>query len=476
MKDIWKLKHLRPITLVCTDYKVLEKDLANRLKSILPHIINHDQQGFMADHRIATNIRKAFDIMTKIEQEQESRLLVSIDFQKCFDMISFEGIFGALEFFGIGPNYIQMVKTTYTDFKAVIQNNGHFSERINIDRGARQGGPNSSFLFLVCAEVLAIMLRSNLNIEGIPVQEIVHLLAQYADDMSTFIPAKEACIKALFATLTEFNKISRFVVNYEKTTVYRMGSIHDSNAKYYIEKELFWTNDPVNMLGIWIHVQTETVMSLNYGPILDKVRGILKTWQPRNLSLLGRIKIVNLLVASVFVYKMTVLPRIKKEYTQQVEGIISDFIWNNKKAEISMAILQTTETAGGANLVNLMAKDTALKVSWINIINNNPQVANLAYYFIGKELCEKIWMCRIDVNDVKYLNIKNTFWVHVMEAWATYRQKEETDEIMKNMILWWNSRIRVDGRPFFWKRCYCKGLIYISQLVQEGQFISAFTA
>ena len=41
--DLSKLKYWRPISLLCLDYKILTKILANRLKNILPTIISQEQ-------------------------------------------------------------------------------------------------------------------------------------------------------------------------------------------------------------------------------------------------------------------------------------------------------------------------------------------------------------------------------------------------------------------------------------------------
>lgn len=39
-------------------------------------------------------------------------------------------------------------------------------------------------------------------------------------------------------------------VNYDKTTVYRMGSIANSDAKMYTVKPFKWTNHPPKVLGV----------------------------------------------------------------------------------------------------------------------------------------------------------------------------------------------------------------------------------
>ena len=66
-KDTRILKNLRPITLLNVDYKVIEKVIANRFKSILDHLIHIDQKGFMENRKITSNIRKMCDLITYAE-------------------------------------------------------------------------------------------------------------------------------------------------------------------------------------------------------------------------------------------------------------------------------------------------------------------------------------------------------------------------------------------------------------------------
>ena len=42
-----------------------------------------------------------------------------------------------------------------------------FSSFFNIGRGCRQGDPISPYLFLLCVEIMAILIRKNQNIKGI---------------------------------------------------------------------------------------------------------------------------------------------------------------------------------------------------------------------------------------------------------------------------------------------------------------------
>ena len=190
-KDTRYIKNLRPITLLNTDYKIIEKAVANKMIPALEHIISKDQRGFMKDRRISVNIRKMLDIIHQAKVDDLEAIVMSLDFVKCFDKCSFSILHGSLEYFKFGEVIKEWTRILYKDFSVKIQNNGYFSEKIQIEKGVHQGGCCSSIYFLVIAEILAIALRSNLEIDGITIKDIKNLLNQFADDMDIFSICKE---------------------------------------------------------------------------------------------------------------------------------------------------------------------------------------------------------------------------------------------------------------------------------------------
>lgn len=98
-RDLLDCKGWRPLTLMNVDYKLLSKALALRVKEKLPKIISEDQTGFMAGRNISMNTRKILDIIEIAKEQDLQAVIVSVDFDSCFDRISWSAIDNALSFF-----------------------------------------------------------------------------------------------------------------------------------------------------------------------------------------------------------------------------------------------------------------------------------------------------------------------------------------------------------------------------------------
>ena len=472
-KDARLIKNLRPITLLNTDYKIIEKVIANRMESAMSDIIHHDQKGFLKNRRISSNIRKIFDLMQYCNNTDTAGFILSMDFKSCFDLISFDAILSSLRFFGFSEWIVDWTETLYSSYSIRIQNNGKFSEKIPIERSVHQGEVNSVYLFLCVAEVLALSLRNHDDIKGIPVNEILNLLNQYADDMDVSSLADQTSLNMIIHTIEAFKYHTGFTINYDKTKLYRIGSLKKGDACLISQRQIAWTEEPLNIFGVMVTDDDDVNCKLNYEPLLEKTQKILNSWKHRDLSLLGKVLVVNTLVASQFVYKMTVLPRIPENIVKRVENIIIKYLWNGRKAKIPLEVLQRCGTQGGIKLVDLRLRDAAIKISWVQILASDDKAANLAYYFINNDLKQWVLDCNLHEKDTGILGIKNTFWQHFMEDWCKLNFNPNVDS---DMIIWLNSLIKIENKPFFWKDKFAKGLWKISQLYENGQLISASKA
>jgi hypothetical protein len=143
--------------------------IAKRIKKVRPTLINNDQTGFIAGRYIGENIRLLFDIMEYAEENVIPGLFLLIDFETAFDSISWNFLNNILKFLNFGESIQKWVKTFYNNIKSAVNQGGNLSVFFRIERGCRQGDPLSPYLFILCAEIMAIKIRENPKIKGIKV-------------------------------------------------------------------------------------------------------------------------------------------------------------------------------------------------------------------------------------------------------------------------------------------------------------------
>ena len=144
-------------------------------------------------------------------------MLISIDFEKCFDTIEIDALMSAMEFFGFGKEFMQWVALLYQDFQLCVNNNGYCSEWFNPTGGIHQGCPDSGFNFLLCTEILALKIKNNQNITGIEIgPDIVETLSQFADDTNVFSVFTQDSLQAIIDTFHEYKEHTGLKTNFEK--------------------------------------------------------------------------------------------------------------------------------------------------------------------------------------------------------------------------------------------------------------------
>ena len=174
-KDPSYLRNWRPLTLLNIDYKILAKLLANRMKKVLPDIIGDQQTGFMENRCITENIRLTMDIIANVYQQGKRALIISIDYEKCFDKIEHSAVEGSLKYFGFSPKFVRWIRLFFTDFIVCTNNAGYNSDFFSKSRGVNQGCPISPYLFLVCGETMAHLIKNNPKIHGIKLGNTKHV-------------------------------------------------------------------------------------------------------------------------------------------------------------------------------------------------------------------------------------------------------------------------------------------------------------
>ena len=124
--------------------------IANRIKKVLPTLINNDQTGFIAGRYIGGNTRLLFDIIEYAEENDIPGLFLLTDFEKAFDSISWNFLNNVLEIFNFGESIQKCIKTYYNNIKSAVNQGGNLSKMFRIERGFRQRSVFPLYIHIMC--------------------------------------------------------------------------------------------------------------------------------------------------------------------------------------------------------------------------------------------------------------------------------------------------------------------------------------
>ena len=147
----------RPISLCNFYYKIISKILVNRLRPLLPKIIDPSQAAFVPGRWIGENVALAQEIVHSFKQSKKRKGSVGfkLDFHKAYDSLEWTFILRVLKVVGFDQKVINLIYQCISTVSFTLLLNGSKSSSFSPSRGIRHGDPLSPYLFILCSEVLA---------------------------------------------------------------------------------------------------------------------------------------------------------------------------------------------------------------------------------------------------------------------------------------------------------------------------------
>ena len=482
-KDPHFIKNYRPITLLNTDYKIIAKVMANRLKSILHEIIHNDQTGFMKGRNIGCNIRSVIDLIDYCDTNDIPGSIVLLDIEKAFDSVEHDYLFEVLKAFNLGSNFVQWIKTFYCNRRSYISNNGFLSNRICMERGIFQGCPISPLLFLCAIEVLAISIRNNENICGIKVGGVEKKISLLADDTTCFLQSDLDSFKNLFEILNSFASLSGCKINMSKSEAIHIGSSKDSDFKPFSNEGLVWKENTFRTLGVNFSLNVKALYELNFIPKLTHIEQILACWRSRNLSLIGKITVIKTLLLPQLLYLFSILCiPIPKAFFRKLNTVFFKFIWNGGNDRVKRNFLLNDYSDCGLRMIDVEAFSQAQKMVWVKHLldpNYNHFWKHLESEVLHTFHNDNFVLWKTSAPNCVLALLKNTQLAESLRIWYLYRDTVKDNLGYGNYhlqdLVWWNGNIRLKTKKFFfYEEWFEHGICTLNDLYLGNNFIKSF--
>ena len=350
----------RPITLLNTEYKLLARIMATRLKPILAEQLSTGQYCGIQGRSIFDALATVRDVIAYHETTRTPLCLISLDFQQAFDLISHEYLFQVLERYGISQWYVERLQAMYEQMNTLIQVNSTLVGPIAISSGIRQGCPLSMCLYAMCVHPLVRFLEESLPGIKIGRQHLKTTIIAYDDDVSRFVTDP-----------TNFTTVRHAINTYEKANGARLNPLK-SNALAIAGWENPTTpldipfNDRIDILGVTFGPNIALSRADSWSRIIREVRAQARKSFARTLCLEQRIQyVIVCLLARIWFIAQTLMPT--RAHAQQITTTCRWYIWQASIFRVPITTLQRPKHEGGWNLPNIELKCKTLLYNRIQI-------------------------------------------------------------------------------------------------------------
>lgn len=220
-RSFWFPRQRMPRPLRCTcllpslfKYKIISKNLADKLASIMLLLISKEQKWYIHGRNIQDCTCLASEAINVFyNKNMHGNLALTVDIDKALDTISWDFLLKVLSKFGFNQIFYNWIRTFLFLARLSINFNGVQHGYFKWNRGFRQGDPTYPFLFYLAKDVLSRSLSKLVSHGGLDLIRsstnnfvLSHIF--YANDILIFCTGKMSDINALKNIFQEYSMAS----------------------------------------------------------------------------------------------------------------------------------------------------------------------------------------------------------------------------------------------------------------------------
>nr|CAD2141501.1 unnamed protein product [Meloidogyne enterolobii] len=312
----------RPISLLCSSSKILEKIISNELQSFIEshNILPACQHGFRKSHSVSTQLLEVMDDFTFALENKNSVDIIYFDLAKAFDTVPHSLLISKLYKVGIQGNLLSWINDYLTNRTFTVRVSNQYSEEKHCTSGVPQGSILGPLLFITFISDLPAYCST----KGITIK-------LFADDLKAYNIfnniTNEFPLQIFINKFEEYCHLNGLKIAIEKCSVLYLGNFNPS-TKYFINNIVIpqTSEDSVRDLGIYfshdlkwekhINIITRKAIRCSYS--------IFKSIKSKNPKILTNL--FNIYVRPILEFSSPVFnPHLEKDI-KSIEKVQKDFL------------------------------------------------------------------------------------------------------------------------------------------------------
>ncbi|XP_021715273.1 uncharacterized protein LOC110683240 [Chenopodium quinoa] len=303
---------------------------------------------------------------------------LKLDMNKAYDKVNWDFLWDVLRRFGFPPYWVHILQQCVTTVSYQLLVNGSPSTPFIPKCGLRQGDPLSPYLFVLCMEILSLMLR-RAELRGIRIASrapsISHLF--FADnELIFFHVSPEACDNVL-SVVNEFCSISGQMINIQKSFV-RFSSNTPVDYREYLSHSLKMQARPSigNYLGLPVDMGRSKCKKFQF--VIDRLVQRLSVFSSLRLSAAAKLVVINSVFIASFNHVLSVF-KLPSTICDKINSLLLRFWWKSGETSKGLALAPAAAVylpmgLGGLGIRHIQSFNVALLAQQAWRLRHNPQL------------------------------------------------------------------------------------------------------
>jgi len=168
-------------------------------------------------------------------------------------------------------------------------------------------------------------------------------------------------------------------------------------------------------------------------------------------------------------------------FIEEVNKLVSDFVWNKKPPKIKKSTMIGDKSVGGMSLPDLPIIEKALKIMWVKRLLQNSDKGEEMWKIIPELKLKRvggplIFRCNYEKRKLNLEPLAD-FYDKVIEYWESFCQTSPVSkEDILNQILWNNRFIVVKNKSLYFPKWHNAGIMTVRDITNDqGEFLAIQT-